>query len=202
MAKILIVYYSMYGSTYELAKSIEVGAKAAGAEVRIRQVPDHIPESVWKNMKGVPEAKALQASVPVATNDDMMWADGIIFGSPTRFGNMAGQMKNFLDQTGGLWFKGALDGKVAAFFTGAATIHGGHETTILTMSTYAYHHGMTIVTNGYTLPESGSTTSGGGPYGPSHYGQQGKRSGLDNDEKTIAENIGKRVAMTAKKLFG
>jgi NAD(P)H dehydrogenase (quinone) len=202
MAKVLVVYYSMYGSTFELAQAIEAGAKAAGAEVRLRQVPDHIHESVWKKLKGVPEAKALQANVPIATNEDLVWADGIILGSPTRFGSMAGQMKNFLDQTGSLWAKGALDGKVAAFFTGAATIHGGHEATILATLPFAYHHGMTIVTTGYVLPESGRTTSGGGPYGPSHYGEQGKRSHIDADERAIAENLGKRVALVSKKIFG
>jgi len=202
MAKILVVYYSMNGSTFELAQAIETGAKAEGAEVRLRQVPEHIPESVWKNLKGVPEAKARQASVPLATIDDLRWADGIVFGSPTRFGNMAGQMKNFMDQTGVLWVKHELDGKVAAFFTGADTVHGGHESTILTMSTFAYHHGMTIVTMGYALPETGSTTTGGGPYGPSHHGKGHTAPSIDKDERTIAESMGKRVALAAKKLFG
>ncbi len=195
--KISIIYYSLYGSTYFLAREIEKGAFDEGAEVRLRRVQETIPEEIWKNLKGVPEAKEMQKDVPIATIDDLVWADGIVLGSPTRFGNMAGQMKNFLDQTGSLWAKGLLYGKPISFFTGASTMHGGHETTILTMSTFAFHHGMIIVPLGYPNDYVGKTRSGGGPYGPSH---NGNSRDLTDEEREIAREMGKRIVQVAKKL--
>jgi NAD(P)H dehydrogenase (quinone) len=198
--KVAVIYYSLYGSTYRLAKAVAEGAEGAGATVRLRKVAETIPESLWRKLPGVPEAKEMQKDVPEATLEDLEWADGLALGSPTRFGNMCGQMRNFLDQTGRLYAEGKLYGKPVGFFTGADTMHGGHETTILTMSTFAYHHGMLIVPVGYIIPEAGSTKTGGGPYGPSHYSSQAKIRELDEAELKIARHLGKRIAEVAAKL--
>eukprot|EP01083_Nonionella_stella_P237104 832099_1 len=127
-----------------MAKAIEAGAKEAGAEVKLRQVPETLPDEVIGKL-GATEAKKAFQDVPIATNDDLVEADAIIFGTPTRFGNMAAQMKAFLDATGGLWFGGKLVGKVGSVFTSSAGQHGGQESTILSFHVPLLHHGMVIV---------------------------------------------------------
>jgi NAD(P)H dehydrogenase (quinone) len=195
MAKIAVVYYSAYGHTFDLAKSIENGAKEAGAETRLRKVKDLVPEDIIKSNKGLSYGRDLQKDVREAALDDLEWADGIAFGTPTRFGNTTAQLRNFLDQTGPLWGKGVLAGKVAAFFTGASTPHGGHETTILTLSTFAYHHGMLIMPMGYTI--KGSTD----PYGPTYISGDGSKP-VGEEEKRLAYEFGKNLAKVAQKLAG
>ena len=198
MAKIGIVYYSMYGATYELARAIAEGVEKAGGEVQMRRVPDPLLPDEVKASDGVREAIEAQDEVPVADVDELPEFDGIIFGSPTRYGSATSQLQAFLDTTGAHWQSGALVGKAAGFFTGAGTMHGGHETTILTMSTFAFHQGMNIVPNGYGIaPEVMSTRSGGGPYGPT---QLGDGEGLTEDERRIALAYGQHFAQTAAKL--
>ncbi len=195
MAKISVIYYSAYGHTFDLAQAIEKGAKDAGAETRLRKVKELVPEDIIKANKGMSYGRDLQKGVQEATLDDLTWADGIAFGTPTRFGNTTAQIRNFLDQTGPLWGKGALAGKVAAFFTGASTPHGGHETTILTLSTFAYHHGMLILPMGYTI--KGSVD----PYGPTYISGDGSKP-VGEEEKRLAQEFGKNLAKVAQKLAG
>ncbi|SMC06259.1 NAD(P)H dehydrogenase (quinone) [Sulfobacillus thermosulfidooxidans DSM 9293] len=195
--KISVIYYSMTGSVFHLAKAVAQGAEEVGAEVRLRRVADLLPLEVVESNEHIKKGLEMQQDVPVATLEDLTWADGIAFGSPTRYGNMTAQLKNFLDQTGPLWAEGKLAGKAAGFFTGAATMHGGHESTILTMSTFAYHHGMIIVPTGYLIPAIHGTTTGGSPYGPSELGNKNE---LSDDERSIALFLGRRLAEVAGKL--
>ena len=194
-----IIYYSTYGSTFDLAKSIADGIREGGGEPALRRVEELMPEDrMDDNAKAARDA---QSDVQLASVDELAEFDGIVFGAPTRFGNRAAQMSQFLDQTGGLWQSGALAGKPAGFFTGAATPHGGHESTILTMSTYAYHQGMVIVPAGYTLAEVSSTTAGGGPYGPTHQTPpDGSKTELTAEEAAIARGYGKKFAEITAKL--
>lgn len=198
MAKIGIVYYSMYGATYELARAIAEGVEKAGGEAHLRRVADPLlPEEV-KASDGVREAIEAQSDVPLVDVDELPDFDGIVFGSPTRFGSATSQLQAFLDTTGPHWANGALVGKAAGFFTGAATMHGGHESTILTMSTFAFHQGMVIVPAGYGLaPEVGSTKTGGSPYGPT---QLGDGEGLSEDERQVALAYGQHFAAISEKL--
>ncbi|MFA9431427.1 NAD(P)H:quinone oxidoreductase [Egicoccus sp. AB-alg2] len=188
MAKIGIVYHSMYGSTYELASILAQGVDKAGGEGLLRRVPDPLLPDEVKQMEGVAAADQAQSDVVEATVDELPEFDGLILGSPTRYGSNTAQLQNFIDQTGPLWQAGRLVGKPVGFFTGAATIHGGHESTILSLSTFAYHHGMVIVPVGYGLAEEvGSTRTGGSPYGPTHWSPMGDdKEGIDEDEREIA----------------
>lgn len=186
MAKIGIVYYSMYGHSTEMARTLKEGIEKAGGEAHLRLVPETLPQDIIDD-QGVKTVDELD-DVEQATVDELSEFDGIIFGSPTRFGNRTSQLSAFLDQTGPLWQQGKLHGKAAGFFTGAATIHGGHESTILTMQTYAMHMGMVTVPAGYALGEEmGSTRTGGSPYGPTHFSPMGgDKEGLDDHERQIA----------------
>jgi NAD(P)H dehydrogenase (quinone) len=201
VARIGIVYWSMYGSTYELARTIAQGIEKAGGEAHLRRVPDPIlPEQV-KASEGVSDAIESQSDVPEATVEELAEFDGLVFGSPTRYGSAASQLQNFFDQTGPLWQNGDLVGKPAGFFTGAATAHGGHESTILGMSTFAYHHGMPIVPLGYGVAEQvGGTSTGGGPYGPTHLTPMGHEDGLSEDEQAIALAYAEHFNAIADKL--
>lgn len=200
MAKLTVVYYSSYGHTYTMAQEIAKGAEAEGAEVRIRRVPELVPPEVIQGNEGLKAGAELQSDVPEASNEDLLWADAIAFGSPTRFGNMTAQMKNFLDQTGALWAEGTLSGKLAGFFTGSNTMHGGQETTILTMSTYAYHMGMLIVPVGYDISEVATTSGGGSPYGASHVAGPDGSKQPSSEALAIASYLGSRLATFAAKL--
>lgn len=186
MARIGIVYSSMYGHTTEMARVLKEGIEKDGGEAHLRLVPETMPQEIIDS-QGVATVDELDG-VEEATVDELPGFDGILFGSPTRFGNRTSQLSAFLDQTGPLWQAGELHAKTAGFFTGAATIHGGHETTILTMSTFAMHMGMLIVPAGYALGEEmGSTRTGGSPYGPTHFSPMGgDDTGLDDDERAIA----------------
>ena len=197
MAKVLVLYYSSYGHIETMAAAIAEGARSSGATVDIKRVP----ELVSDEMAAKSHFKTQQAA-PVAAVDDLAQYDAIIVGTPTRFGNMAAQMKNFLDQTGGLWATGKLVGKVGAVFTSTATQHGGQESTILSTQTVLLHHGMVIV--GLPYAWQGQMTlaeiTGGSPYGASTIaGGDGSRQPSAN-ELEGARFQGAHVARIAAKL--
>lgn len=204
MAKIQVVFYSMYGHTARLAEAVSEGAKAVdGTEVTLLQVPELMPDEVLEK-SGAKAARKAFAHIPLAVPDKLAEADAIIFGTPTRFGNMCAQMRNFLDQTGGLWFKGALVGKVGSVFTSTATQHGGQETTITSFHTTLLHHGMIIVGVPYSEQRllNMKEISGGSPYGASTLTDgNGSRQPSEN-ELAIARFQGKHVAEITRKLCG
>lgn len=200
--KVQIVFYSMYGHIYQLAEAVAEGVRQVeGAEAILYQVSELIPEAALEK-SGAQAARAAFAHVPIITPDQLAEADAVIFGTPTRFGNMCAQMRNFLDQTGGLWMKGALIGKVGSVFTSTATQHGGQETTLTSFHTTLLHHGMVIV--GVPYSEQRQMTlveiSGGSPYGASTIaGGDGSRHPSEN-ELDIARFQGKHVAAIAQRL--
>ena len=200
---VLIVYYSMYGHIRRMAEAVKEGAGGvSGADVRIYRVPETLPEEVLIKM-GALEAQKAQANVPVCKVEDLVSADAIIFGTPTRFGNMCGQMRQFLDSTGGLWAKGALVGKVGSVFTSSATQHGGQESTILSFHITLLHQGMIIIGLPYSFAGQMriDEMTGSSPYGASTIaGGDGKRMPSEN-ELDAARFQGKHVAEIAVKLF-
>jgi NAD(P)H dehydrogenase (quinone) len=201
--KVLIVYYSMYGHINRMAEAIAEGAKTInGAEVVLRRVPETLPQEVLVKM-GAVEAQKKFENVPIATVEELASADAIIFGTPTRFGNMCGQMRQFLDATGGLWAKGALVGKVGSVFTSSATQHGGQESTLLSFHITLLHHGFVIVGLPYSFQGQmrNDEITGGSPYGASTIaGTQGERTPTEN-ELQAARFQGAHVATIASKLF-
>ena len=200
--KVLIVYYSMYGHINRMAEAIAEGAKTVkGAEVVLRRVPETLPKEVLVKM-GAIEAQKKFENVPVATVDELESADAVIFGTPTRFGNMCGQMRQFLDATGGLWAKGALVGKVGSVFTSSATQHGGQESTLLSFHITLLHHGLVVVGLPYSFQGQmrNDEVTGASPYGASTIaGTQGERSPTEN-ELQAARFQGAHVAAIASKL--
>jgi NAD(P)H dehydrogenase (quinone) len=200
--KIQIVFYSSYGHIYKMAEAIAAGARDVGdVEVTLLQVPELMPEDVQVK-SGIKGYRAAFGSIPFATPEILKEADAIIFGTPTRFGNMCSQMRNFLDQTGGLWATGGLIGKVGSVFTSTASQHGGQETTITSFHTTLLHHGMVIVGVPYSEPglTNMSEISGGTPYGASTLaGPDGSRQPSEN-ELQIARFQGSHVASIAKRL--
>ncbi len=199
MTRILIVYHSMYGHIEAMAKAVAEGARGvAGVEVTVKRVPETMDAAVFKAAGGKVDQQA-----PVATPAELAEYDAIIVGTPTRFGNMSAQMRNFFDQTGGLWAKGALAGKVASVFTSTGT-GGGQEMTITSTWTTLAHHGMIIVPIGYTTPAlfDVSQVGGGTPYGASTIaGGDGSRQ-PDERELGIARHQGEHVAKIAARLKG
>jgi NAD(P)H dehydrogenase (quinone) len=197
MAKVLVLYYSMYGHIETMANAVAEGARSvAGTEVTIKRVPELMPEEAARKA-----GAKLDQAAPVATVDELPGYDAIIFGTPTRFGNMCAQMRNFLDQTGGLWLKGTLIGKVGSVFTSTATQHGGQETTITSFHTTLLHHGMILVGVPYSCQEimTMSEITGGSPYGASTLaGGDGSRQPSENELK-VARFQGTHVAQVAKK---
>ena len=202
--KIQVVFYSMYGHVYQLAEAEAAGAREVpGVDVALYQVPELMPEEALVK-SGAKQARAAFAHIPVAKPDQLAEADAIIFGTPTRFGNMCAQMRNFLDQTGGLWMGGKLIGKIGSVFTSTASQHGGQETTITSFHSTLLHHGMIIV--GVPYSEAAllnmNEITGGTPYGASTLaGADGSRKPIEN-ELRVARFQGKHVATIAKKLFG
>jgi NAD(P)H dehydrogenase (quinone) len=200
--KVLILYYSMYGHVHRMAEAIAEGVmEVEGAAVEMRLVPETLPKEVLGKM-GAVEAQKSFSHIPVASVDDLASADAIFFGTPTRFGNMCGQMRQFLDATGGLWAKGALVGKPGSVFTSTGTQHGGQESTILSFHTTLLHHGMIVAGLPYTFQGQSRTdeVTGGSPYGASTIaGPAGDRTPTDND-LAGARFQGKHVATIAKKL--
>ncbi|MDQ0976768.1 NAD(P)H dehydrogenase (quinone) [Neobacillus niacini] len=192
--KLAVIYYSMGGTNYQLARWAEEGAKEAGAEVKVLKVPELAPQSA---IEGNPVWKATvekTKDVPEVTLDDLEWADAIIFSVPTRFGNMPAQMKQFLDTTGGLWFNGKLMNKVVSAMTSAQNPHGGQEATILSLYTTMYHWGAIVAAPGYTDPVTFG--AGGNPYGTSvTVGQDGK---MIEDVQAAVKHQAKRTVTVAE----
>lgn len=195
MTNVSIIYYSMTGTNRTMAQAVAEGARDAGAETRVRMVPELAPQEAidanpaWKSLRDA------VADEPSAASDDLLWADAVVFGSPTRFGNVASQLKAFIDSLGPLWFKGQLADKVYAGFTSAQNPHGGQESTLLALYNSVHHFGGYIVTPGYTDPLV--FQSGGNPYGPS-VTATGK--GIDEADLNHAHFLGRRVAQVAGKL--
>ncbi len=200
--KVLVVYYSMYGHIHRMAEAVAEGVKTIkGAEAVLRRVPETLPGEVLAKM-GAIDAQKKFVHVPIATLEDLESADAVIFGTPTRFGNMCGQMKQFLDATGGLWAKGALVGKVGSVFASSATQHGGQESTILSFHITLLHHGFVVVGLPYSFQGQmrNDEITGGSPYGASTIaGTQGERTPSEN-ELQAARFQGAHVAMIASKL--
>lgn len=201
---IQVVFYSMYGHVYQLAEAVAAGARTeTDCTVTLLQVAELVPDEALEK-SGAATARQAFAHVPLARPDDLAGADAIIFGTPTRFGNMCAQMRNFLDQTGGLWMKGALVGKLGSVFTSTASQHGGQETTITSFHTTLLHHGMLIVGVPYAEQRllTMAEVSGGTPYGASTLaGGDGSRQPSEN-ELAIARFQGRHVAQLAKRLTG
>ncbi len=199
MAKVLVLYYSSYGHIETMAEAVAEGARSAGATADVKRVPETVPEEIAKGAHF-----KLEQSAPVAAIADLEHYDAIVIGAPTRFGRMPGQMAAFLDQAGGLWARGALNGKVGAAFTSTATQHGGQEVTLFSIITNLLHFGLTIV--GLPYSHAGQMTLdeivGGSPYGATTIaGGDGSRrpSALDLEG---ARHQGQKVAEVATKLFG
>jgi NAD(P)H dehydrogenase (quinone) len=191
MSEVLVLYYSRSGATAELARQACRGIEAiAGARATLRTVPALTASNEAPPAQAVPES-----GPPYATLDDLRRADALMLGSPTRFGNMAAPLKYFLDSTSALWLEGALAGKPAAVFTATQTMHGGQESTLLSMMLPLLHHGMVIVGLPYTERALSHTRSGGTPYGASHVAAVQQE--LTQDERVLAQALGKRVAQLA-----
>lgn len=199
MTRVLVLYYSSYGHVETMAGAVAEGARAAGAEAIVKRVPETVPEAAAKQFHF-----KLDQAAPVASVDELPDYDAIVFGTPTRFGVAASQMRAFLDQTGGLWAKGALVGKVGSVFTSTATQHGGHEATILSMHTTLLHHGMVVVGLPYAFQGQMTLSEivGGSPYGA------GTIAGGDGSRQPSAIELdgarfqGRHVATIASKLRG
>jgi NAD(P)H dehydrogenase (quinone) len=202
MCKILIVYYSLYGHVGKMAGAVAEGVReVAGCDAIIKRVPETLPGEVIE-MMGAVDAQKGMSHIPLATVNDLAEADAIIFGTPTRFGYMCGQMRQFLDATGGLWMKGALVGKVGSVFTSSATQHGGQESTLLSFHITLLHHGMVVVGLPYAFAGQMGVAeiTGGSPYGASTIaGGEGERMPSDN-ELACARYQGAHVARIALKL--
>lgn len=199
--KVLIVYYSMFGNTFQLAKNIAEGVEMVdNAEVFIKQVPDLLPESIINNDEKIKSAKELQKNIPIASPSEIADYDAIIWGFPTRYGNVCSQMRNFMDQTGALWATGKLEGKVTGTFCSTASIHGGQETTLTSAIVPLMHLGMIVVGVPYSVPEMSTTKTGGTPYGPTHVAGVNSDNPISQEESTIAKAFGKRVTEIAAKL--
>ncbi len=200
--KVLVPFYSLYGHIYKMAQAVAEGAsQVKRAQVELRRVPETLPGEVLEKM-GAVEAQKAFAHIPVCTVDELGEADAIIFGTPTRFGNMCGQMRQFLDATGKLWLSGALVGKVGSVFTSSNTQHGGQETTITSFHLTLFHLGMVVVGLPYTFEGQMrmDEITGGSPYGASTIaGSAGKRQPSDN-ELDAARFQGNHAATIAKKL--
>jgi len=192
---ILVLYYSRHGATRKLAELIAQGVESvAGCDARLRTVPavSTVTEAV--------EAQVPASGAPYVDADDLLQCHGLALGSPTRFGNMAAAMKYFWDGTAPQWLSGTLAGKPAAVFTSTGSMHGGQESTLLTMMLPLLHHGMLLVGLPYTHPELMNTHSGGTPYGASHWAGVNGNQPLSDDSRTLAIALGKRLAETAKQL--
>ena len=203
--KTLIVYYSLFGHVYQLARAVEEGAKSvAGVDVRLRRVAEFPEvEQATAGSQHAQQVRDQQKDIPIVTLDDLRWADAVIFGSPTRYGNMAAQMKAFIDTTAPLWSKGEMENKVGAAFTSTATTHGGQESTLLSMMNPMLHLGMIIMGVPYSTPGMLHTDGrGSSPYGASVVAGGRGEIPPHPDDLEIGKALGRRVAEAAKKLRG
>ena len=200
MAKILVLYYSTWGHVERMAQEVAVGARAvSGVTVTLKRVPETMPAETLAAI----HAKT-QQDAPVASPGELGDYDAILFGTPTRFGNMCGQMRNFLDQTGALWQQGKLVGKVGSVFASTGTQHGGQETTITSFHTTLFHHGMIIVGVPYACPQLSNMDeiTGGTPYGATTLSRADGTRTPSANELAVARDQGQHVAEIARKLFG
>jgi NAD(P)H dehydrogenase (quinone) len=199
MAKVLVVYYSSYGHVEALANAVAEGARGAGAGVSIKRVAELVPEEIARK-----SGFKLDQEAPIAQPGELAEYDAICFGTPTRFGNMCSQMRNFLDQTGGLWVRGALIGKIGSVFASTGTQHGGQETTITSFHTTLLHQGMIIVGVPYSCQELVNMTeiTGGTPYGATTLAGSDNARQPSANELAIARFQGQHVATIAGRLFG
>ena len=198
MTKVLVLYYSAYGHIEQMAEAVAEGARETGATVDIKRVPELVPDEIARK-----SYYKMDQQAPIATVADLENYDAIIIGTGTRFGRMTGQMANFLDQAGGLWARGALNGKVGAAFTSTATQHGGQETTLFSIITNMLHFGMTIVglDYGFQGQMDNSKIVGGAPYGATTIANADGSRQPGAEELDGARYLGRRVANTAAKLF-
>jgi NAD(P)H dehydrogenase (quinone) len=196
MAYVLVLYYSRFGATADMARQVARGVEEAGLEARLRTVP-----AVSAVSEATEDAIPDQGA-PYASLDDLRDCAGLALGSPTRFGNMAAAMKYFLDGTSPLWLAGALTGKPAGVFTSTSSLHGGQETTLTSMMLPLLHHGMLILGLPYSETDLLHTTTGGTPYGPSHLAGIDNDRVIDDGEKRLCQALGRRIAETARALAG
>ncbi len=195
MKQVLVLYYSRHGATADMAKLIARGAESIdGVEAVLRTVPE-----ISENCEAT-EAKVPDKGSPYASLDELKQCDALALGSPTRFGNMAAPLKYFLEKTSGQWLSGSLVGKPAGVFTSTSSLHGGQETTLLSMMIPLLHHGMLITGLPYTESELLTTTTGGTPYGPTHVAGAQNDQPLSDDEKALCLALGKRLASLASQL--
>ena len=199
MTKVLVLYYSSWGHVEKMAQAVAEGAREAGAEVTIKRVPELVPEEVARQSH-----YKLDQAAPIATVDELPDYDAIIFGTPTRYGNMAAQMKQFIDQTGGLWARGALVGKVGSAFTSTASQHGGQETTLTSFHTVLLHHGMVVVGLPYAFHGQMGVdeVKGGSPYGATTLADGDGSRQPSAADLAGARYQGRHVAGIAAKLAG
>ena len=199
MAKVLVLYYSTYGHVEQMAYAVAEGAREAGAEAVVKRVPELVPEEVARQ-----NHFKLDQAAPIATVDELPQYDAIIFGTPTRYGNMASQMKQFIDQTGGLWARGALVGKVGSAFTSTASQHGGQETTLTSFHTVMFHHGMVVVGLPYSFSGQNGVeqVKGNSPYGATTIADGDGSRQPSQVELDGARYQGRHVAGIAAKLAG
>lgn len=194
MSYVLVLYYSRYGATAEMARQIARGVEGGGLEARLRSVPP-VSANHEATAPPVPDEGA-----PYASEDDLADCAALALGSPTRFGNMAAPMKYFIDSTSGVWMSGALRDKPGAVFTSTGSLHGGQESTLLSMMLPLLHHGMLITGLPYSEPDLMSTREGGTPYGPSHLAGPDSDLPLSEAEQRLCQALGRRLAETAKRL--
>ena len=194
-AYVLVLYYSKYGSTREMAHLIANGIEASGMAVKIRTVPN-LSAVVTDVQPSIPAEGDIYCSL-----DDLAHCSGLALGSPTRFGNMASEMKYFWDQTTALWLNGALHGKPACVFTSSGSMHGGQESTLLTMLPPLFHHGMMVMGLSNAHPALSNTKTGGTPYGASHVSGPRHDQSLSQDERNLCVELGKRLGEVVKKLI-
>jgi NAD(P)H dehydrogenase (quinone) len=201
--KVLIVYYSTFGNVFKMAQLVAEGVREVpGAEPVIRTVPELMPADVIDSRADMKAGRAAQADVPLVTLDDFRDAGAIAFGTPTRFGNVSAQLKNQIDRLSSLWGAGELEGKPAGVFVSTGSLHGGQETTILTLMAPLLHLGMIAVGVPYSVSALFTTKGGGSPYGPGHLAGGDNTREIDPDEATVCRALGKRLAEIGKRLRG
>lgn len=201
--KVLIVYYSTYGNVYKMAQLVAEGVKEVeGAEPVLRTVAELMPQSLIDSNEGMKAGREVQKDVPLVSLEDFKDAGAFAFGTPTRFGNVSSQMKNQIDQLSSLWLKGQFEGKAAGVFVSTASLHGGQETTILTLMAPLLHLGMILVGVPYSVQELFTTQGGGSPYGPGHIAGADNSRDVDAEEAAICRAFGRRLAEVGIKLHG
>jgi NAD(P)H dehydrogenase (quinone) len=198
---VLVLYYSTYGNVYRMAQLVAEGVgEVPGADPVIRTVPELIPQGVIDSRPDMKAGRELQKDVPLVTLDDLRQAGAVAFGTPTRFGNVSAQLKNQIDQLTSLWLKGELEGKPAGAFVSTGSLHGGQETTLLTLMAPLLHLGFILVGVPYSTQELFTTSGGGSPYGPGHVAGGDNRREIDPQEAAICRALGRRLAQVGLKL--